>query len=107
MNPLKLNFIVLLITVSVICGGCGKGDKKADEKKAPSQVAAKVNATEITVSQINNVLSRTPNVTPEVANQAKREILNKLVDQELAKEQAIASKLDRSPNVVQAMEAAK
>ena len=108
MSPLKPNFIVLLITISVMFGGCGKGDnKKAEEKKAPSQVAAKVNAVEITVSQINNVLSRTPNVTPEVANQAKREILNKLVDQELAKEQAIALKLDRSPNVVQAMEAAK
>src|SRR4051794_36301279 len=108
MIPFKRRLCVSFLAPIILLTGCGKvDDKKAEEKKAPTQVAAKVNSTEITISQINNVLARTPNIAPEAANQAKREILNKLVDQELAKEQAVELKLDRSPNVVQAMEAAK
>lgn len=86
-----------------IAGGCGK----SEDKKAVTQVAAKVNSTEITVHQINAILARTPNIKPEVAERAKREILDRLIDQELAKQEAMAKKLDRSPNVVPALEAAR
>ena len=92
-----------LLLVMFLAIGCGK----KEEAKAATQVAAKVNADEITVHQVNNVLARSPNVTPEIAEKAKREILNRLIDQQLAKQQAIEKKLDRSPNVVQAIEAAK
>ena len=83
------------------------GCSKSEPKKVTSQVAAKVNSTEITISQINSVLSRTPNVTPDNTERIKREILEKLIDAELAKEAAVANKLDRSPAVVQALESAK
>jgi EpsD family peptidyl-prolyl cis-trans isomerase len=86
----------------VVLGGCGRG-----ESKAASQVAAKVNSEEITVHQVNNVLARAQNVPPEQAGRAKREIVDRLIDQSLAKQQALEKKLDRSPNVVQALEAAK
>lgn len=100
--------IVPLVLILAIAGGCGKsGDDKAADKKAASQVAAKVNSTEITVSQVNAVLARTPNVPPEVADRAKREILDRLIDQELAKQQAIKKKLDRRPNVLQVLENAR
>src|SRR5215203_1807106 len=82
-------------------------NKSGETKKPTTQVAAKVNSTEITVSQINSVLSRTPNVTPDNTERVKREILEKLIDTELAKEEAVSKKLDRSPAVVQALEAAK
>lgn len=72
-----------------------------------TQVAARVNSTEITVHQINRALARSRGVTPENASQAKREILERLIDQELAKRQAILKGLDRSPNVILDMEAAK
>jgi EpsD family peptidyl-prolyl cis-trans isomerase len=85
-----------------VLGGCGRG-----ETKAASQVAAKVNSEEITVHQVNNVLARAQNVPPEQAGRAKREIVERLIDQSLARQQAIEKKLDRSPNVVQALEAAK
>ncbi len=66
-----------------------------------------MNSTEITISQINNVLARNPNVKPEAAERAKREILDRLIEAELAREEAVAKKLDRTPGVLQALEAAK
>ena len=93
------------VLVLAVAGGCGKKDD--DKKKAATQVAAKVNADEITVHQVNAVLSRTPNLPPEAAPRAKREILTRLVDQQLAVQQAIKTKLDRSPPVVQTLEAAR
>jgi EpsD family peptidyl-prolyl cis-trans isomerase len=97
--------IFSVMVALALVAGCGQKDK--EEKKAATQVAAKVNSTEITISQINTALSRNPNIAPEAAERAKREILNRLIDAELAKEEAVAKKLDRSPNVVQALEAAK
>jgi len=80
MRPCHRLCLVPLIFALAIAAGCGK----SDDKKAATQVAAKVNSDEITVHQINNVLARAPNVTPEVAQRAKREILDKLIDQQSA-----------------------
>jgi len=96
--------LTLLLVAAAITAGCGK---KEETKKPATQVAAKVNADEITVHQVNNLLARAQNVTPETAPKAKREILNRLIDQQLAKQQAIEKKLDRSPGVMQAVEAAR
>lgn len=88
--------------------GLSACDRKDAEKPA-SQIAAKVNTGEISVHQINYILSRT-NVganTPETAPKIRREILDRLVDQELAVEQAIEKKLDRSPDVLMAIENAR
>ena len=95
--------IVSLMLVFAIVAGCSN----SKNEKATTQVAAKVNSNEITISQINDVLARTPNVPPEAAERAKREILDKLIDAELAKAEAIGKKLDRTPDVLQALEAAK
>jgi EpsD family peptidyl-prolyl cis-trans isomerase len=95
-------FPAALLVCAALVVGCGK----SDEKKA-SQVAAKVNSEEITVHQVNNALARNPNVQPELAARAKREIVDRLIDQELARQRALEKKLDRSPQVVQAIEAAK
>lgn len=93
---------VLLTCLAFLCG-C----TESEDKKIASQVAAKVNSDEITVHQVNSVLARNPNITPELAARAKREIVDQLIDQQLARQQAIEKKLDRSPEVVQAIEAAK
>lgn len=87
----------------VVTGGCSK----IGGHNSPSQVAARVNSDEITVHQINYVLAREPGVTPENSDRAKRGILSRLIDQELAKQQAIDAKLDRTPDVLQALEFAR
>ena len=93
-----------LVLALAFAAGCGKKD---EDKKPATQVAARVNADEITVHQVNNVLARNPNLAPEAADRAKSEILNRLIDQQLARQKAIEKKLDRSPGVQQALEAAK
>lgn len=80
------------------------GDKK---EKAASQTAAKVNKEEITVHQINFVLQQQRGLKPEQAEAAGRQVLERLIDQELAVQKADELKLDRDPRVVQQLEAVK
>ena len=68
---------------------------------------ARVNGAEITVHQINQLLSRVPGVTEEAAPKLRQEVLTKLIDQQLAVEQALGKKLDRQPEVMAALEASK
>jgi EpsD family peptidyl-prolyl cis-trans isomerase len=105
LSPLSVPVFAMLLLAfaAVSVSGCSK-DK---EKKPATQVAAKVNGDEISVHQINNVLSRTQGIPPEMADKARREVLDKLIDQQLAVQQATEKKLDRSPEVMMAIEAAK
>ena len=82
--------------------GCGAG--KAEKA---SQTAVKVNKEEITVHQINFVMQRQPGIKPEQAEAASKQILERLIDQELAVQKAAELKLDRDPAVVQQIENAK
>ena len=91
----------LAVAVLVTLSGCGKKEAGA------GQIAAKVNKSEISVHQINYVLQRQPNLKPEQAPAASKRILEGLIDQELAIQAADDQKLDRSPQVVMAIEAAK
>ncbi|RTL52744.1 MAG: peptidyl-prolyl cis-trans isomerase, EpsD family [Rhodocyclaceae bacterium] len=92
--------LLILVSMPLILAACG-------EHKAATQVAAKVNKNEISVHQINNALSRTPNLTPEQAKVASKQVLEKLVEQELMVEQAVEKKIDRDPKVMMAIESAK
>ena len=103
MKPQSLQVAAVLVSTLALITGCGR----KDNANIATQVAARVNSDEITVHQVNNVLARNPNIAPEASAQAKREILDRLIDQQLARQKAIENKLDRSPNVVQSIEAAK
>lgn len=94
--------LLAAVAAAVLLAACGgdKGDKA-------SQTAAKVNKEEITVHQINFVLQRQPGLKPEQAEAASRQVLERLIDQELAVQKAQEQKLDRDPRVVQQIEAAK
>lgn len=95
--------LLIACALSLAAAGCGKGD----DKKSATQVAARVDSTEITVHQVNNVLARTPNIPADALPAAKREILSRLIDQQLLRQHAVQKKLDRSPAVMQTLEAAK
>lgn len=94
----------LVMVVGVLAlAGCGG----SDDAKPATQVAARVNSDEISVHQINNVLARTPNLKPEQVDMASSRVLERLIDQELLVQRAIDKKLDRNPQVMQAIEAAR
>jgi EpsD family peptidyl-prolyl cis-trans isomerase len=90
------------LATTVLLVGCGE---KKD--KAASQTAAKVNKDEVTVHQINFVLQQQRNLRPEQADAATKQILERLIDQQLALQKAEEAKLDRDPRVVQQLEAAR
>ena len=95
--------LAIAIAAALALAGCGK----SEGKKAATQAAAKVNKEEISVHQINSVLSRGGNVPPEQIKAASRQVLDKLIDQELMVQQAIEKKLDRDPKVMQMLEGAR
>jgi EpsD family peptidyl-prolyl cis-trans isomerase len=90
------------VAATVVLVGCGE---KKD--KAASQTAAKVNKDEVTVHQINFVLQQQRNLRPEQADAATKQILERLIDQQLALQKAEEAKLDRDPRVMQQLEAAR
>jgi EpsD family peptidyl-prolyl cis-trans isomerase len=95
--------VIATATLAVLLAGCG--DKKKD--KAATQIAAKVNKEEISIHQINFLLQQQRGLKPEQADAAGKQILERLIDQELAVQKAIEQKLDRDPKVVQQLEASR
>ncbi len=94
--------VLALCAVALVATGCG--DKK---EKGASQTAAKVNKDEITVHQINFVLQQQRGLKPEQADAASKQILDRLIDQQLALQKADDQKIDRDPRVVQQLEASR
>lgn len=87
--------------VLVACGG--------SRDKPATQTAAKVNGDEITVHQINAELARVGGQVPKGADMdaVNKRILEALIDQTLVVQQARSAKLDRDPQVLQALEQAR
>ena len=100
----KRSLIVATGCLALVLVACGGGNKK---DKPASQVAAKVNKEEISVHQINFVLQQQRGLKPEQADVASRQVLERLIDQELAVQKAQELKIDRDPRVMQQIEAAK
>jgi EpsD family peptidyl-prolyl cis-trans isomerase len=98
-----LNKSTACITATLILFGCGK--PSADSN--PTQVVAKVNGNEISVHQINQVLKNSPSMNMQNMSLARKEILEKLIDQQIAIERAESDQLDRNPDVVMAIDSAK
>jgi EpsD family peptidyl-prolyl cis-trans isomerase len=90
-----------ILMATTVLSGCG------DKAKAATQVAAKINDSEITVSQVNAALSTIPVVSGKTIDDAKREVLENLIVQNLADQQAVKTRLDRKPEVMQTIESAK
>jgi len=105
MHGLKKLYLPLLIVA--LMAGCGDKKGGTAEESKPNQVAAKVNGTELTVSQVNYALQRIPNLDKEQSKAASLQVIRNLVDQEVLAQKAQSEKLDRDPVVVQALDAAR
>jgi EpsD family peptidyl-prolyl cis-trans isomerase len=96
-----------LMVAAALIAGCGDKGEKGGEEAKPTQVAAKVNGTELTVSQVNYALQRIPNLDKEQSKAASLQVVRNLVDQEVLAQKAQAEKLDRDPVVLQALDTAR
>lgn len=97
--------IAAALALAGLVAGCG--DKKKENDAAATQTAAKVNKEEVTVHQINHVLSQQRAAPPEQAASTNRLVLERLIDQELVVQKAGEQKIDRDPRVLQQIEAAR
>ena len=91
---------VALLSVTALLGACGG-------KKDGGEVAAKVNKTEITTQQIDFVLQQQRNLRADLAEAARPQILERLIDQNLVVKKAEELKLDKVALVMQHMETAR
>ncbi|MBH1987248.1 MAG: EpsD family peptidyl-prolyl cis-trans isomerase [Burkholderiales bacterium] len=98
---LKALALVALACVAVLAG-C---DKKSSGQlgAADSQVVAQVNDGEISVHQVQTLLRVQPALAARWGDQATARALDNLIEQELAAQAAREGKLDRSPQVIQAL----
>jgi EpsD family peptidyl-prolyl cis-trans isomerase len=98
--------LLLLISTLVVLTSCGKKEQAAT-KKTETQVIAKVNGDEITIHQLNFQLGRMGPMNEAQSKIAAKQVLSKLVEQQLLKQQALETKLDRDPRVLQVVESSK
>lgn len=94
----KLCGLILLTALSI--SACGSKEKKN------GQSLVRVDNEEITVLQLNEELQRT-NVPPSQQDAASKQLLESMIDRQLIVAEAVRNKIDRSPEVVQAIERAK
>lgn len=94
---------MVLVMGALVLSACG-GAKTSDTP--PSQTAAKINRAEVTVHQINFALQQRQ-VPGDQVEAASKEVLERLIDQELSVQKAVELKVDRDPKVVQQVEAAR
>ena len=105
MQGSKRLFLPLMIA-AVLFSGCGE-KKGGTTEKGATQVAAKVNGTELTVSQVNFALQSGPKLDKDQLKAASLQAVRNLVDQEVIVQKALSDKFDRDPLVVQALDASR
>ena len=103
-SPRHLLASIAAAILALSTASCGKS-----EKTPATQVAAKVNSEEISIHQLNHIITRANATasTPEQMQRIRKGLLERLIDQQLLIDLAVAKKLDRSPEIMMAIDAAK
>jgi peptidyl-prolyl cis-trans isomerase C len=102
-NPVPFRRVlcgVLLLVAVVGISACGSKEKKA------GQALVRVNGEEITVLQMNDELRRA-GVKADQQEAATKQLIESLIDRQLLTEEGMRNKIDRTPDVMQAIEHAK
>jgi EpsD family peptidyl-prolyl cis-trans isomerase len=100
--PLVRAMGMLLAAAAVLTTGCGE-----TKDKPATQTAAKVNKEEITVHQINFALGQQRGLRADQQDAARKQVLERLIDQELTLQKAAELKIDRDAKVQQQLEASR
>ena len=92
--------VVSAVMAAVLLAACSDNSATG----GASQVAAKVDGAEITLHQVNYILSKAGSVPAESIDMARKQVLDRLVEQELFAAKAVSEKLDRAPQTLLAIE---
>lgn len=90
----------------VLLTACNSRESSSESTAADSQVIAQINDSEITLTHLQYQLSRDAG-TGGTAEEKRRHALDGLVDQELLRQKAVENELDRDPDVLMRIEAAR
>jgi EpsD family peptidyl-prolyl cis-trans isomerase len=102
-KPPRHRSLVLLAVCGVLAlAACGER-----KDRPPSQAAARVNGDEIPVQLVQQVLQQQRGLRPEQVDAAGRQVVERLIDQQLALQKAEELKLERDLRVAQQVEAAR
>lgn len=96
MKTMTLPPLFGVTVLALALAGCG-------EKKAQDDIVAKVNGQAIRSSQLEYEITRLGHLPPEQAKAATRQALRNLADQQVLAQQALAEKLEQTPQVQQAL----
>lgn len=92
--------LVLVLMLGMVLNGCGK-------QETPAAMIASVNGVAISSEQLNMALSRMNLAQQNLTPQAKNQVVQALVDQQLLLQKATEQKLDKDPAVKHLLEAAR
>lgn len=92
--------VIIMLVFAASLTACSSKEKKA------GQSLARVDGEEITMFQLNEELQRA-NIQPGQQEEANKQLLESLIDQQLIIAEAVRNKIDRTPEVVQAIARAK
>ena len=113
MNILKSRILkISTVSLSILLVGCGetstneKSDKDHNDNQPSGQVLVRVNGEEITISELNNELSRVK-TSEENREAISKNLLRSLVTRTIFEQNAKKNNMDRSPNIMMELERSK
>ena len=104
-RALEVLLALTALSLLLALGACT--EKKKTKDLGDNAAAAKVNSEGISLARINQVLLQQRNLRPDQADATSRQILEWLIDQELAVQKAAELNLDRDARVLLQLDAAR
>ena len=98
--------MVAALCAVFLAAACGKTGPQVASEAERGPLAAKVNGAEIYQGQVSAVLSRFGDIPADKLKGASRQVLDKIIEENVLLQQAHDKKLDKDPKVAQALTAA-
>ncbi|HEX7640221.1 MAG TPA: EpsD family peptidyl-prolyl cis-trans isomerase [Burkholderiaceae bacterium] len=102
-----LSILARRLALVAAAAGLAAGLSACGRKHEPTQAAARVDGTEITVHEINYRVQRDHSLRADQVEAAGRRALNDLIREQLFVEKAEKAKVDKEPDAQQALDAAR
>jgi EpsD family peptidyl-prolyl cis-trans isomerase len=103
----RVGALALSALVLVALAACGPKKDGAPAEGAGTDVVARVNGDELTSAQLAISQQKQRGARPDAGAAPSRQVLDDLINEQIVAQKAIVAKLDKDPQVLQQMEAAR